>query len=143
MEVELVDYLSSDEKEVILGRLPGKLKSPTVTLSGPMTRDLTLWSWHEAVRQGNDRCGASERLAHRLRHPGHSCGQVLPGGRLALEARRLRDSEQDWRDADPDGDLRLRVHTAGRSVIATSRDPAPADGVGAGSGPARASPQAE
>ena len=51
-EVTPVDYLSSDEKGVILSKLPGQLPSPKVTLSGPMTQSLELAAWHEAVRQG-------------------------------------------------------------------------------------------
>jgi phage tail-like protein len=52
-EVEPVEYLSSDDRDVILSKLPGKLTPPKIVLSGPMTQNLDIAAWHEAVRMGN------------------------------------------------------------------------------------------
>jgi phage tail-like protein len=46
-------YLSSDDQTVVTNKLPGALIAPTITLSRPMTADMTLNNWHDAVRQGN------------------------------------------------------------------------------------------
>jgi phage tail-like protein len=46
-------YLSSDDQGVVTNKLPGLLVAPTITLSRPMTADMTLNNWHDAVRQGN------------------------------------------------------------------------------------------
>lgn len=51
-EVEPVDYLSSNDKEIIFKKLPGKRKPPTVILKRGKTRGVELWSWHQAVLEG-------------------------------------------------------------------------------------------
>ena len=51
--VDVVDYLSSSDKEVIFKKLPGKQAPPTVTLKRGKTNDMSLWSWHETVLLGN------------------------------------------------------------------------------------------
>jgi phage tail-like protein len=51
--VDVVDYLSSTDKEVVFKKLPGKQAPPTVTLKRGKTNDMSLWSWHETVRMGD------------------------------------------------------------------------------------------
>ena len=52
METEPADYYESSDKEVVISRLPGKIKPPTITLKHGMTGSMELWAWHQAVRQG-------------------------------------------------------------------------------------------
>jgi phage tail-like protein len=60
-EVEIVDnpYVN-DQGKIIIGKLPGKPKTPTVTLKRGLTAAGELWEWHKAVMEGNpDRRGGS------------------------------------------------------------------------------------
>ena len=52
-EVEIVDnpYVTEQGK-VYIGKLPGKPKTPTVTLKRGLTGAKELWEWHAAVMQG-------------------------------------------------------------------------------------------
>jgi len=52
-EVEIVDnpYVTEQGK-VYIGKLPGKPKTPTVTLKRGLTGAAELWEWHTAVMQG-------------------------------------------------------------------------------------------
>lgn len=52
-EVEIVDnpYVTEQGK-VYVGKLPGKPKTPTVTLKRGLTGANELWEWHTAVMQG-------------------------------------------------------------------------------------------
>ena len=52
-EIETADFWETSGDQVQVNKLPGKFKAPTVTLKRPMNGSLELWSWHEAVRQGN------------------------------------------------------------------------------------------
>jgi phage tail-like protein len=52
-EVEPVELLESTEKEVMLKKLPGKKKPPTLTLKRGKNQSMELWLWHEAVLQGD------------------------------------------------------------------------------------------
>jgi phage tail-like protein len=52
-EVEPVELLESTEKEVLLKKLPGKRKPPTLTLKRGKNQSMELWLWHEAVLQGD------------------------------------------------------------------------------------------
>ncbi|MEW6226310.1 MAG: phage tail protein [Chloroflexota bacterium] len=53
-EVEIVDnpYVT-DQGKVYIGKLPGKPKTPTITLKRGLTGATELWAWHLAVMQGN------------------------------------------------------------------------------------------
>ena len=52
-EVEIVDnpYVTEQGK-VYIGKLPGKPKTPTITLKRGLTGAKELWDWHAAVMQG-------------------------------------------------------------------------------------------
>ena len=52
-EVEIVDnpYITEQGK-VYVGKLPGKPKTPTITLKRGLTGATELWAWHLAVMQG-------------------------------------------------------------------------------------------
>jgi phage tail-like protein len=51
--VEPVELLESTEKEVMLKKLPGKKKPPTLTLKRGKNQSMELWLWHEAVLMGD------------------------------------------------------------------------------------------
>jgi phage tail-like protein len=51
--VEVVDYLSSNDKEVSFKKLPGKRNPPTITLKRGMCRNIELNAWHELVVLGD------------------------------------------------------------------------------------------
>jgi phage tail-like protein len=53
-EVEIVDnpYVN-DQGKIIIGKLPGKPKTPTVTLKRGLTAAGELWDWHKAVMEGS------------------------------------------------------------------------------------------
>ena len=52
-EVEIVDnpYVN-DQGKIIIGKLPGKPKTPTITLKRGLTAAGELWEWHKAVMEG-------------------------------------------------------------------------------------------
>jgi phage tail-like protein len=52
-ELEIVDnpYVTEQGK-VYIGKLPGKPKTPTVTLKRGLTGAKQLWEWHKAVMEG-------------------------------------------------------------------------------------------
>jgi phage tail-like protein len=52
-EVEIVDnpYVTEQGK-IYIGKLPGKPKTPTITLKRGLTGAAELWEWHTAVMQG-------------------------------------------------------------------------------------------
>jgi phage tail-like protein len=52
-EVKPVEFLESSDKEVILKRLPGQRRPPTVTLKRGLTSSLELWTWHEVAVSGS------------------------------------------------------------------------------------------
>ncbi|MFG2794548.1 phage tail protein [Streptomyces sp. NPDC048419] len=52
-EVEPVDYMSSSDQEVIIKKLPGKRKPPTVVLKRGKTEGVELWAWHQTVLLGD------------------------------------------------------------------------------------------
>lgn len=52
-EVEPVELLESTDKEVMLKKLPGKRKPPTLTLKRGKNNSMELWMWHEAVLMGD------------------------------------------------------------------------------------------
>ena len=58
-EVEAPEYWEAGGDAIMVNKLPGKLKPPTITLRRGMTGSLELWSWHEAVRKGT--MGAARR----------------------------------------------------------------------------------
>ena len=67
-EVEIVDnpYVTEQGK-VYIGKLPGKPKTPTVTLKRGLTGATELWDWHTAVMQGTpDRRNGSVILMNTL-----------------------------------------------------------------------------
>ena len=51
--VEVVDYIESSDKEVILKKLPGKRNPPTLVLKRGKNNSMELWTWHEAVLMGD------------------------------------------------------------------------------------------
>jgi phage tail-like protein len=52
-EVEPVELLESSDTEVLLKKLPGKRKPPTLTLKRGKNNSMELWLWHEAVLMGD------------------------------------------------------------------------------------------
>ncbi len=52
-EVEPSEYWQASGDGTPVSKLPGKQKPPTITLKRGMNGSLELWSWHEAVRNGN------------------------------------------------------------------------------------------
>jgi phage tail-like protein len=52
-EVVPVDLLESTDKEVMLKKLPGQKKPPTLTLKRGKNQSMELWLWHEAVLMGD------------------------------------------------------------------------------------------
>jgi phage tail-like protein len=52
-EVEPVELLASTETEVMLMKLPGQKKPPTLTLKRGKNQSMELWLWHEAVLMGD------------------------------------------------------------------------------------------
>ena len=52
-QVDVVDFLQSSDKEVMLTKLPGKRTPPTVILKRGKNNSMELWSWHEAVLAGD------------------------------------------------------------------------------------------
>jgi phage tail-like protein len=52
-EVEPVELLESTDKEVMMKKLPGKTKPPTLTLKRGKNQSMELWLWHEAVLMGD------------------------------------------------------------------------------------------
>jgi len=52
-EVEPVELMESTDKEVILKKMPGKVKPATLTLKRGKNASMELWAWHEAVLMGD------------------------------------------------------------------------------------------
>ena len=66
--MEIVDnpYVTEQGK-VYIGKLPGKPKTPTITLKRGLTGATELWDWHAAVMQGTpDRRNGSVILMNTL-----------------------------------------------------------------------------
>jgi phage tail-like protein len=51
--VEVVDFVESSDKEVIIKKLPGRKNPPTLVLKRGKNNSMELWGWHEAVQAGN------------------------------------------------------------------------------------------
>jgi phage tail-like protein len=51
--VEVVDFVESSDKEVIIKKLPGRKNPPTLVLNRGKNNSMELWGWHEAVQAGN------------------------------------------------------------------------------------------
>jgi phage tail-like protein len=51
-EVDASEYWESSQNGVMVQKLPGKLKPPSVVLRRGMNGSMELWNWHEAVRRG-------------------------------------------------------------------------------------------
>ena len=51
--VDVVDFIESSDKEVVMRKLPGKRNPPTVVLKRGKNNSMELWAWHESVLQGN------------------------------------------------------------------------------------------
>ncbi len=52
-EVEPVELMESNDKEVILKKMPGKTKPATLVLKRGSNSSMELWAWHEAVLMGD------------------------------------------------------------------------------------------
>ncbi|MFI9381341.1 MULTISPECIES: phage tail protein [unclassified Kutzneria] len=52
-EVEAVELMESTDKAVVLKKLPGKTKPPTLVLKRGKNSSMELWAWHEAVLNGD------------------------------------------------------------------------------------------
>src|ERR1700746_558221 len=52
-QVEPVDFFHSNDKSVMLSKLPGKASPPTVVLKRGKNSSMELWTWHEAVLTGD------------------------------------------------------------------------------------------
>ncbi len=51
--VEIVDFMESSDREVILKKLPGRCNPPEIKLKRGKTNSMELWAWHEAVLTGD------------------------------------------------------------------------------------------
>ncbi|MDQ1423233.1 MAG: hypothetical protein QOD72_731 [Acidimicrobiaceae bacterium] len=51
--VDVVDFIESSDKEVVMRKLPGRRNPPTVVLKRGKNNSMELWAWHESVLQGN------------------------------------------------------------------------------------------
>jgi phage tail-like protein len=51
--VEVVDFMESSDKEVMLRKLPGKRTPPTLQLKRGKNNNMALWTWHEAALMGD------------------------------------------------------------------------------------------
>jgi len=51
--VEVVDFIESSDKSIVMKKLPGRMNPPTVILKRGKNNSMELWTWHEAVLQGN------------------------------------------------------------------------------------------
>ena len=67
-ELEIVDNpFVNEQGKVTIGKLPGKPKTPTITLKRGLTGATEIWEWHSAVMQGNpDRRNGSVILMNTL-----------------------------------------------------------------------------
>ncbi|MEZ0092232.1 phage tail protein [Streptacidiphilus sp. EB129] len=52
-EVESVEYISTGPEGIVHTKQYGKTKPPTVTLKRGLDTDGKIWSWHQAVLQGD------------------------------------------------------------------------------------------
>jgi phage tail-like protein len=67
-EVEIVDnpYVT-DQGKIYIGKLPGKPKTPTITLKRGLTGATEMWDWHKEIMAGNpDRRNGSVILMNTL-----------------------------------------------------------------------------
>ena len=46
--VEVVDFVESSDKEIIIKKLPGRKNPPTLVLKRGKNSGMELWGWHEA-----------------------------------------------------------------------------------------------
>jgi phage tail-like protein len=51
--VDVVDFVESSDKEIVMRKLPGRRQPPTVVLKRGKNNSMELWAWHESVLQGN------------------------------------------------------------------------------------------
>lgn len=51
--VDVVDFIESSDKEIIMKKLPGKRTPPTLTLKRGKNNSMELWTWHESVLYGD------------------------------------------------------------------------------------------
>jgi len=51
--VEVVDFIESSDKQIVMKKLPGRANPPTVVLKRGKNNSMELWTWHESVLQGN------------------------------------------------------------------------------------------
>jgi len=67
-EVEIVDHPHVNAQgKVTIGKLPGKPKTPTITLKRGLTGQTDIWDWHVKVMQGTpDRRNGSVILMNTL-----------------------------------------------------------------------------
>ena len=67
-ELEIVDHpYVTEQGKVYISKLPGKPKTPTITLKRGLTGAAELWSWHAAVMQGTpDRRSGSVIMCNTL-----------------------------------------------------------------------------
>jgi phage tail-like protein len=67
-ELEIVDNpFVNEQGKVTIGKLPGKPKTPTITLKRGLTGATEIWEWHAAVMGGNpDRRNGSVILMNTL-----------------------------------------------------------------------------
>ena len=59
-ECEIVDNpFVNEQGKITIGKLPGKPKTPTITLKMGLTGATELWDWHTAVMQGTPDQGST------------------------------------------------------------------------------------
>jgi phage tail-like protein len=52
-QVDVVDWIESSDKEILMRKLPGKRTPPTVQLKRGKNNSMELWTWHESVLMGD------------------------------------------------------------------------------------------
>ena len=119
-EVEIVDnpYVNEQGK-VFIGKLPGKPKTPTITLKRGLTGAAELWTWHTAVMQGTpDRRNGSVIM---MNDPGRGGPALQLHERDGLEDQPVRGRRDRQRRADRGGHAVLRDAGQGLSRDDRSR----------------------
>jgi len=52
-EVEPVELMESSDREVVMKKMVGKVKAPTLVLKRGKNSSMELWAWHEAALSGD------------------------------------------------------------------------------------------
>ena len=106
-EVEIVDNpFVNDQGKITIGKLPGKPKTPTVTLKRGLTGATEIWDWHSAVMQGN--AGPPQRLGDPHEHHRRGGPSLQLHERHGVQDQPVRGRRDHQRRPDRGGDPGLR-----------------------------------